>query len=371
MLSKTLRFITFKLIPIGIIFTLAIIVFGVVGERLGLMTLDDFVDNLKVRFEDALNIEQNDETEDNEIIDTTPLEVSIQSKERKILEDTTAITLFSNKEIYVENSDKFTLHEISKNPYVYALEINNIGIGTANLKVQINDKSGQSATIIIPIERISSLLPFGRNSIEDWKDSVYVSPQAFEAGDARALAIKVDNKHKLIDDYEPESLVNISTDLLLYANQADLMVEEEAGEALRSMVLDLQNQTGKTLTILSGYRSFNNQVNTYAQNVSAYGETEANKISAKPGFSEHQLGTTVDFYSPDTGDEIFSKKFNETVAGKWLLENAHNYGFVQTLPEGSEQLTGFQHEPWHWRYIGRDNAKALKESGLIFYEWEP
>ena len=79
--------------------------------------------------------------------------------------------------------------------------------------------------------------------------------------------------------------------------------------------------------------------------------------SARPGTSDHQLGMTVDL-SPLTS------KFENKKAFQYMKDNAHKFGFILRYPEGKEHITGYQYEPWHWRFVGRDAASYMYENGI-------
>jgi D-alanyl-D-alanine carboxypeptidase len=101
----------------------------------------------------------------------------------------------------------------------------------------------------------------------------------------------------------------------------------------------------------------------------------ANEISALPGHSEHQLGTVVDFGSPEmpalTGSttDPFSPLFAGTDEGLWLEQHAFEYGFSMSSPQGAEMLTGLAYEPWHYRYVGVEMATYLQTSGYYLDEY--
>ena len=118
------------------------------------------------------------------------------------------------------------------------------------------------------------------------------------------------------------------------------------------------------ITIISAYRSFDEQNALKGQFTQVYGEG-ANAFSADQGFSEHQLGTTVDFgTSAITSAQAV---FVDTEAYQWLLKNAHRFGFVLSYPENN----GFYiFEPWHWRFVGEDLARDLKRDDAYFYDWD-
>ena len=88
---------------------------------------------------------------------------------------------------------------------------------------------------------------------------------------------------------------------------------------------------------------------------------------AKPEHSEHQLGTALDFRS-GSGVEFTLEAFGKSPEYVWLAEHAHEYGFVRSYPNGKESVTGYQAEPWHWRYVGIDHATQIKTAGITLYE---
>ena len=98
------------------------------------------------------------------------------------------------------------------------------------------------------------------------------------------------------------------------------------------------------------------------------GEEEAARVSAKPGHSEHQLGTTIDFTTPRVDYDLV-ESFGATPEGQWLAQNAGRFGFVMSYPQDKEQVTGYAYEPWHFRYVGVDVAAAVAESRLTLYEY--
>lgn len=110
------------------------------------------------------------------------------------------------------------------------------------------------------------------------------------------------------------------------------------------------------IKIISGYRSYNTQVSTYNHWTSKYGKEEADKISARPGHSEHQLGLAADINSLYTS-------FKDTKEGIWLNNNAYKYGFILRYPESKTEETGYSFEPWHYRYVGTSLAEKLHNNG--------
>lgn len=127
---------------------------------------------------------------------------------------------------------------------------------------------------------------------------------------------------------------------------------------------------GLSLFIGSGYRSYELQNTYYSNYVRTSGEAEANKFSAKPGYSEHQTGLSVDI-SLVSRDCYLETCFGETAAGKWLAAHAHEYGFILRYPADKSDITGYLYEPWHFRYVGKDLAGALYRSKLALDEIIP
>ena len=125
-------------------------------------------------------------------------------------------------------------------------------------------------------------------------------------------------------------------------------------------------EDGVTLSIRSAYRSYETQKQLFEDYASRHGEEEANRFSARPGQSEHQLGTAVDFGGTEAD---FTARFGETEQGRWLADNAHKYGFAMSYPQDKKHITGYIYEPWHYRYIGVNHARQWKESGLTLKEY--
>ncbi len=148
--------------------------------------------------------------------------------------------------------------------------------------------------------------------------------------------------------------------------QDDREPEYFHGDAMKFLedLMDEAEDDNIDITIISAYRSFEEQNSLKGQFTQVYGEG-ANAFSADQGFSEHQLGTTVDFGTSNITSAQLT--FADTEAYAWLLRNAHRYGFVLSYPEDN----GFYvFEPWHWRFVGKDLARDLDRADAHFYDWE-
>ncbi len=169
-------------------------------------------------------------------------------------------------------------------------------------------------------------------------------------------------------DYAPDDLVPLADYLpvgvtLGYPTEVRQMIVEPLVQMLNAM-----RDEGLQPRIISGYRSYSAQAIAWNKWVTEEPERAA-IISAPPGFSEHQLGTTLDFGSPELAEIVgreeiqFHTYFYKTSEGIWLLNNAHRYGFSLSYPREAFELTGFYYEPWHYRYVGVELATQLHESG--------
>jgi D-alanyl-D-alanine carboxypeptidase len=175
-------------------------------------------------------------------------------------------------------------------------------------------------------------------------------------------------------DYEPPGLVDLAGYLpqevtLGYPTQLRHLVINP----LVKMITDMQ-AAGLNPVIISGYRSYSAQAIARQK----WAEKEPERVgilSAPPGFSEHQLGTVVDFGSPELAEIVgqedieFHTYFYKTSEGAWLLENAHRYGFTLSFPFEAMETTGFFYEPWHYRYVGVEMATRLHELGASLSEY--
>ena len=176
-------------------------------------------------------------------------------------------------------------------------------------------------------------------------------------------------------DFEPADIIAIN-DYLPYRITlgAPSRLREVAIEPLVELVNEME-AAGLRPQIVSGYRDFYEQTLAYEKWAARYPD-RVDAISARPGHSEHQLGTTIDFTSPElpslTGNpELqFHPFFSQTSEGGWLAENAHKYGFTLSYPTAAFELTGFHYEPWHFRYIGIKLATRLQQLGISFTEYQ-
>jgi len=167
--------------------------------------------------------------------------------------------------------------------------------------------------------------------------------------------------------YTPSDLVVPNVPLRLNSSASEMQLRSSAASALQRMFSTASTQ-GIHLMLASGYRSYDEQVSLYSGYVSSQGQQSADSSSARPGFSEHQLGLSADVEPASRKCEV-AACFADTVEGKWIAANAYKYGFVIRYPKGKESLTGYEYEPWHVRYVGTNLATQIQKSGQTLEQY--
>ena len=181
------------------------------------------------------------------------------------------------------------------------------------------------------------------------------------------LRVLVDHEHPLPASYVPQDLTYLNQYGLTELPQ-DARLRQEAALQL-SRLMTAARVGNEELVVASAYRSYEDQQSSYAKWADFYDDPNAAGMSAPPGRSQHQLGTAVDFTNSEI-DYAVHQDFGKTAASDWLKKNAPRYGFVLAYPNGGEtdmgynSKTGYNWEPWHYRYIGKKNAARMKKSGL-------
>lgn len=176
------------------------------------------------------------------------------------------------------------------------------------------------------------------------------------------LLQKYSRTYFLNENFIPMKLVKVN-DKYVLSGKKEQYFHGDAVEFLNDMI-DEAKEDGFDLKIVSAYRSFDEQEDVKGQFTQVYG-SGSNAFSADQGYSEHQLGTTVDLTDQITSGAYLS--FASTPEYKWLLANAHRFGFILSYPEGN---TFYIFEPWHWRFVGVDLASDLHKEDSHFYEWD-
>lgn len=165
-------------------------------------------------------------------------------------------------------------------------------------------------------------------------------------------------------DYVPPDLVLLPARLDAMDGQ---MLRQEAAAALEAWLAAGQ-QLGFDIKVVSGFRSYQDQADDYANSVATLGQVETDRSVALPGHSEHQLGTTADLSVAGVGWDVV-QAFGDTPEGSWLAQTAAGYGFVMSYPQDKEAITGYEYEPWHFRYVGTQRAQLVQADGLTLIEF--
>jgi LAS superfamily LD-carboxypeptidase LdcB len=177
--------------------------------------------------------------------------------------------------------------------------------------------------------------------------------------------VLVNKNNEISSDYVPDSLV---TPDVPFQNKSKIKMTPEAAKALEALFQKAKEDNIR-LTAMSGYRSYEHQNEVFTANIKKYKSvTAANRFSAKPGQSEHQTGLAMDISSPSVNYKL-TQNFAQTKEGKWLKENAPKFGFIVRFPKGKEDITGYQYEPWHVRYVGEEAAKDISEKNITLEEY--
>ncbi|MGJ9459502.1 D-alanyl-D-alanine carboxypeptidase family protein [Oceanobacillus sp. CF4.6] len=177
----------------------------------------------------------------------------------------------------------------------------------------------------------------------------------------------INKEHALPADYIPEDLVVPNVRFPFTEDLPKKQMREAAAKSLEKL-FTAADEAGLELFAQSGYRSYDRQDTIFASNSLEHGEETANTFSARPGESEHQSGLTMDITSPKVNFDLITD-FGDTDEGKWMEENSAKYGFIIRFPEGKEEITKYQYEPWHLRFVGEKAAKEIMSQEITLEEY--
>lgn len=190
--------------------------------------------------------------------------------------------------------------------------------------------------------------------------SVDPMPVIYDIDTASSPSVVVNKKRPL----NPKTY--IPANLKKYPGSA-VKLAAPARDALVLMAAAMKKAGAGTLVLNSGYRSYASQKIIHAAKVSQLGLKAGEALAARPGYSEHQTGLAADVSAYKQGCAIYTC-FSATKAGKWLAENAWQYGFVIRYPYGQTKITGYQFEPWHLRFIGLEIATDMRAKNILTVE---
>ncbi len=179
----------------------------------------------------------------------------------------------------------------------------------------------------------------------------------------------LDTAFALPPEYEPPDLVRVSQAFpASYDGGGELLVRSVMIADLSALLREAE-MAGVRFAVQSAYRSYAYQERTFLYWVERDGYEAAIASSARPGHSEHQLGTAIDMRSLDGPPAWDLEDWALTPEGAWLEENAYRFGFVMSYPRGSADVTCYVYEPWHYRYVGRELAADVRASGVTPREY--
>ena len=210
-----------------------------------------------------------------------------------------------------------------------------------------------------------------------------------------AAAESVESRDNLLGLTAAEAKAMLADPLMILVNHTNQMPENYTFETAEcgsktavnktlqtvacNAFLELQKAAAAenvTVWMQSGYRSVSYQTNLYEKKTNyykqqGYDDAKAKEMAAAivnpPGYSEHNCGLAADLNSPEhTG---LDEGFENTAAFRWLCQHAGEYGFILRYPKGAEEKTEITYEPWHWRYVGVENAAKINASGLCFEDY--
>ena len=194
------------------------------------------------------------------------------------------------------------------------------------------------------------------------RDSDYYT-NTKEADTSKDALVLVNKYNYVPNDYVYGELVRIPNQ---YTNTVGSELSNVALDALKELIDD-SNAEGLYIRANYSHRSYEYQEGIYNDYKKKNGEKYADSISARPGYSEHQTGLAVDVgvaYNHNTG-----KKFADTKEFEWMKDNSYKYGFILRYPEGKEDITGYNYEAWHYRYVGVEAATYIHDNDITFEEY--
>ena len=248
-----------------------------------------------------------------------------------------------------------------------------------NTKESLQSKSSEAGTLGMTLEEIKqayALSEENRIELESELNAEKEKNEAFEKQIGKIsgtvgkldklskmdpeLLIKYSKVYFLNENYVPAKVTAIDAKFTLNKDYPEF-INAQVAPFLSDLFEDAETD-GVSLLVVSGYRSYDEQKGLKGVYTTQYG-SGANAFSADQGYSEHQLGTTLDFTTTEIGGSLSG--FDTTKAYAWLQKNAYKYGFVLSYPKDN----GFYiFEPWHWRFVGQKLAGDLNDDGKFFYD---
>lgn len=253
------------------------------------------------------------------------------------------------------NSTGLQAEEINTNPVIEAISLEEVKVLEGFLSPI---KSDNYKTDVLLTTYKDSIFP---------KQYNYDNEIIKEIEKPSTLYVLCNKLNQLPSSYVPEDLVEPDVRFSFDHEDEKRFLRKHAAKALEEL-FKVADENGHLLYALSGYRSYTRQEAVYGYWVSKYSQEEADKFSARPGHSEHQTGLTMDITSQSVGFDL-TESFGEKPEGIWVKENAHRFGFIIRYAKDKTDMTLYNYEPWHLRYVGDDLARSLYEKKFSLEEY--
>jgi LAS superfamily LD-carboxypeptidase LdcB len=296
----------------------------------------------------------------------------MEHKKFKFLSGSVVISVLLIGLIGLSLYDFIKIKQLEKNTQVLASELasttaalsQNTSALSENITNLSKETSGLSNTIINTQQNVDSvkILVGGVEQTVGYITGTVGTLQKLSQIDQQLLK-KYSKVYFMNENYVPAHLTVLPAEYT-YSSARQEQFVTEALPHLISLFNDAKAQ-GVTLFMKSGYRSFAEQKSLKSTYSIIYGAGTANSFSADQGYSEHQLGTTLDFITTGQGGNLSG--FDKTPAYAWLQNNAYKYGFILSYPKGNKY---YIYEPWHWRYVGVKLATYLHNNNINFYDMD-
>ena len=213
-----------------------------------------------------------------------------------------------------------------------------------------------------------------------FKPELFERYEAYNKGDIKDTLVKVNigldkpfyQDPNTVSEYSTTMLVNTYNKLdknftptlvkMGKCSEGENYLSKEAKEAFDKLC-DASLKDGMNIGTTSSYRSYKDQEDVYKYYLRVNGQDYVNKYVAKPGFSEHQTGLALDVKS------VNASPFKTTKEYTWMINNAYKYGFILRYPENSKNITGYNSEAWHFRYVGVEIATYIQENKITYDEY--
>lgn len=280
----------------------------------------------------------------------------------------TIIGISATSYFFLESKEqKATIESLSQDRNIFLNQNKQKDAALLVASTTINELEEQLSELHDDLDDLADDYRDEKNRNEDFEDQIRALSGTLGDLDKlnkidKELLQKYSKVYFLNENYIPERVSKINGKYI-QDGKSDLYFHARAIDHLEDMLKAAQRDD-IDLKVVSAYRSFDEQTDLKGQYTQVYG-TGANAFSADQGYSEHQLGTTVDL-TVDSVNGTYNS-FADTEAYEWLLDNAYKYGFILSYPEGNDF---YVFEPWHWRFVGTDLARDLNRGDETFYEMD-